>query len=215
VLSPHPLSAALGAGFYRHWHVPSPAAEVDPAQTRGADLSVIGPAAAALLATGAWALARLVPAVLLGHPLTTPLAELPLSARLLALAGALGAVLALLWWVTTAGVRLRLAHGLARGSVVRVPDDPADPGDPDVAGLHAAVADLGRTLRDLPCADAVAGAVAREAFEVLRAGAQGLRPAGTTDAERRRLRRRCLEAARGLRELDGCGDRPRELGVSA
>lgn len=183
--TPRQLTAALGAGFYRYWHVPAPDAFLDIRDTRRADLSVIGPGALALLAFGAWAGGRIGASLLRDERLTAPFDSLPLTARLLVMTGLLGAALAVTWWLGTARVRARVAEGVAEGCVARIPDDPAGVSEP----LHAAVTQLGRTLRDLPDTPPLAD----PAFEVLRTAASALSPEADRPAtEQRRLRRRCL-----------------------
>ena len=140
------LTAALGAGFYRYWHVPSPDGTIDARTARRADLSVIGPSALAVLAGVTWLTGRVGASLLLDDRVAGPLVSLPWTARLLVLCGLLGFTLAVVWWLATAPLRARVAHGVATGSVARLPDDPADTGAP----LHAAATQLGRTLRDLP-----------------------------------------------------------------
>jgi HAMP domain-containing protein len=191
--SPRQLAAALGAGFYRYWHVPAPDASLDAHDTRRADLSLIGPGAVALLAAGAWTAGQAGTALLLEQRLSAPLDALPWVARVLVLTGAVGALVALAWWLGTARVRARVARGVAAGSVARIPDNPDDDTEP----LHAAVSRLGRTLRDRPPApDAPA---AEPAFDVLRAGASVLTaPDGGPAPERHRLRHRCLTLAHRL-----------------
>ena len=120
-----PLTAALGAGFYRYWHVPSPDATVDVRAARRADLSVIGPGALAVLAAGTWLTGRVGASLLMDERVVAPVESLPWTAQLLTLAGVLGFTLALLWWLTAAPLRARVARGVATGSVVRLPDDPA------------------------------------------------------------------------------------------
>jgi len=185
------LSAALGAGFYRYWHVPSPDATVDVRAARRADLSVIGPGALAVLAAGTWLAGRVGTSLLTDERVVAPLESLPLTAQLLTLAGVLGLALALLWWLTAAPLRARVARGVARGSVVRLPDDPAETAAP----LHAAAAQLGRTLRELP----EPRPLAEPAFEVLRTAGWVLTGhADPHSPSERRLRRRCLSLARRL-----------------
>jgi hypothetical protein len=188
--TPRPLAAALGAGFYRYWHVPAPDASLDVRDTRRADLSLIGPGAVALLAAGVWAAGHAGTALLLERRLGTPLDALPWAARVLALTGAVAALVALVWWLGAARLRARVAQGVAAGSVARIPDN----ADGDDEPLHAAATRLGRTLRDLP-QPAEASAV-QPAFEVLRAAAQALTVPETGPApEQHRLRRRCLSMA--------------------
>jgi hypothetical protein len=185
------LTAALGAGFYRYWHVPSPHSTIDVRATRRADLSVIGPGALAVLAVGTWLTGRVGASLLLDARVATPLESLPLTARLLVMAGVIGFVLATSWWLTTAPLRARVARGVARGSVARLPDDPADSGTP----LHAAATQLGRTLRELPEPQPLA----EPAFAVLCTAAWVLAGhSGPDGAAERRLRRRCLTLARRL-----------------
>lgn len=196
--SPSPLTAALGAGFYRYWHVPSPDGAIDVRAARRADLSVIGPLALALLAGGAWLAGRVGASLLLDDRVIAPMAALPFTARLLVLTGTLGIALALLWWLAASPLRARVARGVAAGSVARLPDNPAE----NDAALHAAATQLGRTLRAQPESRPLTG----PAFEVLRAAAWVLTeqsyPTGTTE---RRLRRRCVTLAR---RLDGAPPRP-------
>jgi hypothetical protein len=185
------LTAALGAGFYRYWHVPSPDATVDVRAARRADLSVIGPGALAVLAAGTWLTGRVGASLLMDERVVAPLESLPWTARLLTLAGVLGLALALLWWLATAPLRASIARGVATGSVVRLPDDPAEAG----ASLHAAATLLGRTLRQQP----EPRPLTEPAFEVLRTAGWVL--TGDADPEsptERRLRRRCLSLARRL-----------------
>jgi hypothetical protein len=145
VRTPRQLTAALGAGFYRYWHVPAPDG-LDVTTTRQADLSVIGPAALALLSVSAWVAGRVGVSLLLVERVSVPVSALPWAARVLAGIGMLGLALAVLWWLATAPVRVRVVRGIAAGSVARIPDEVSTPGQP----LHAAVTELGRTLRDLP-----------------------------------------------------------------
>jgi len=185
------LTAALGAGFYRYWHVPSPDATVDVRAARRADLSVIGPAALAVLAAGTWLTGRVGASLLTDERVVAPLESLPWTTQPLTLAGVLGFALALLWWLAAAPLRARVARGVATGSVVRLPDDPAAAGAP----LHAAATQLGRTLRELP----EPRPLTEPAFEVLRTAGWVLD--GHADPEspaERRLRRRCLSLARRL-----------------
>jgi len=185
------LTAALGAGFYRYWHVPSPDGKIDVRAARRADLSVIGPAALAVLAGVTWLTGRVGASLLLDDRVVAPLATLPLTARLLMLCGVLGVVLAVAWWLAMAPLRAQVAHGVATGSVARLPDDPAETGAP----LHAAATQLGRTLRELP----EPRPLTESAFETLRTAAWVLTdhsdPASPAE---RRLRRRCLTLARRL-----------------
>jgi hypothetical protein len=185
------LAAALGAGFYRYWHVPAPSAFVDIRETRRADLSVIGPGALAILASGCWAAGRLGTSILLDERVTAPLDSLPWTARLLILTGMLGLVVAATWWVSTAPSRARVAAGVAEGSVVRIPDEASAA----TAPLHAAVSELGRTLRGVPGNPPLA----TPAFRVLRTAATALVVEDDGRApEQRRLRRRCLQMAQRL-----------------
>jgi hypothetical protein len=185
------LAAALGAGFYRYWHVPAPSAFLDIRDTRRADLSVIGPGALAILAIGSWAAGRLGTAVLLDERVTAPLDSLPATAQLLVNTGMIGIVLAVTWWLATAPVRTRVAAGVDDGYVARIPDDPAHDQEP----LHAAVAELGRTLRKLPDHPPTAD----PAFEVLQTAVSALSDdEAQPRPERRRLRRMCLSMVRRL-----------------
>jgi hypothetical protein len=202
VRTPRQLTAALGAGFYRYWHVAAPDAALDVRTTRRADLSVIGPAALALLAVSAWVAGRVGVSLLLVERVSVPLSALPWAARLLAAVGMLGLALAVLWWLGSAPVRARVARGVADGSVARIPDEVSTPAQP----LHAAVTELGRTLRDLP----EAPPLAEPAFDVLRTATVAL--SGDPDRpDQRRLRRRCLALAKRLEGSAGDGGRaPRE-----
>jgi hypothetical protein len=185
------LAAALGAGFYRYWHVPAPSSFLDIRDTRRADLSVIGPGALAILAIGSWAAGRLGTAVLLDERVTTPLDALPATAQLLVNTGMIGIVLAVTWWLATAPVRTRVAAGVDGGYVARIPDDPAHDQEP----LHAAVAELGRTLRKLPDHPPTAD----PAFEVLQTAVSALSDdEAQRRPEQRRLRRMCLSMVRRL-----------------
>jgi hypothetical protein len=185
------LAAALGAGFYRYWHVPAPSAFLDIRDTRRADLSVIGPGALAILAIGSWAAGRLGTAVLLDERVTAPLDALPATAQLLVNTGMIGIVLAVTWWLATAPVRTRIAAGVDDGYVARIPDEPAHDQEP----LHAAVAELGRTLRKLPDHPPTAD----PAFEVLQTAVSALSDDGAQPRpEQRRLRRMCLSMVRRL-----------------
>jgi hypothetical protein len=185
------LTAALGTGFYRYWHVPSPDATIDVRAARRADLSLIGPAALAVLAGGTWLTGRVGASLLFDERVAAPVTSLPWTAQLLMLCGLLGLVLALVWWLVTAPLRARVAHGVATGSVARLPDDPDETGAP----LHAAATQLGRRLRDVP----EPRPLTESAFEALRTAAWVLTedsdPASPTE---RRLRRRCLTLARRL-----------------
>ncbi len=198
------LTATLGAGFYRYWHVPSPDSTIDVRSARRADLSLIGPAALALLAGGTWLTGRVGASLLFDDRVMAPLASLPWTAQVLMLCGVLGFVLALLWWLATAPLRARVARGVTSGSVVRLPDDPAETGAP----LHAAATQLGRTLRDLPEPWQVPEPrpLTESAFEALRTAAWVLTeqsdPASPTE---RRLRRRCLTLARRLDDTRDSG----------
>ena len=129
--------------------------------------------------------------LLLDDRVAVPLVSLPWTGRFLVLCGLLGFTVAVVWWLATAPLRARVAHGVATGSVARLPDDPADTGAP----LHAAATQLGRTLRDLP----EPSPLTEPAFEVLRTAAWVLTansdPASPAE---RRLRRRCLTLARRL-----------------
>ena len=189
--TPRLLAAALGAGFYRYWHVPAPNAFLGIRDTRRADLSVIGPGALALLAVGSWAAGRLGTAVLLDERVTAPLDALPSTAQLLVNTGMLGIVLAVTWWLATAPVRTRVAAGVADGYVARIPDEPAHEQEP----LHAAVSELGRTLRKLPDHPPMAD----PAFDVLRTAVSALSDEEAQPRpEQRRLRRSCLGMVRRL-----------------
>jgi hypothetical protein len=201
VRTPRQLTAALGAGFYRYWHVPAPDAPLDARTTRRADLSVIGPAALAVLAAGTWVAGRIGTTLLLDERVGVPLSALPWTARLLVVTGLLGLALAALWWLGTAPVRARVARGVATGSVARIPDDPSTAAEP----LHAAVTELGRTLRDLP----EPPPLAEPAFDVLRTATVALSARRAPDApDQRRLRRRCLNMAQRL----NCSRRPGSRG---
>lgn len=194
VTTPRQLTAALGAGFYRYWHVPGPHAVLDIRETRRADLSVIGPGALALLALGTWTAGRVGTAMLMHDPVTAPFGALPWTARLLVLCAVLGVALAGLWWLGTAPVRARVAEAVAAGSVARIPDDPVTAREP----LHAAVTELGRTLRDLP-GTTLTPPLTDPAFEVLRTAASMLAEETPPAApEQRRLRRRCVTLAHRL-----------------
>ncbi|HEX2174712.1 MAG TPA: hypothetical protein VHG70_02270 [Nocardioidaceae bacterium] len=185
------LTAALGVGFYRFWHVPAPGASLDIEDTRRADRSVIGPVALTVLGLALWAAGRTGAAVLLDEPLTLSFEALPLTSRLLVTTGVLGVVVAVAWWVSTAPLRARVTDGVLSGCVARIPDDPPDAGEP----LHAAVTELGRALRDLPEAPPQAD----PAFEVLQTAAALLTTVETeAPPEQRRLRRRCLSMAQQL-----------------
>lgn len=185
------LAAALGAGFYHYWHVPAPSAFLDIRDTRRADLSVVGPGALAILAVGSWAAGRLGTAVLFDERVTAPLDALPGTAQLLVNTGMVGVVLAVTWWLATAPVRTRVAAGVIRGDVVRIPDEPAH----EQELLHAAVAELGRTLRKLPDHPPLAD----PAFEVLRTAVSALSDEGSQPRlGQRRLRRLCLSMVRRL-----------------
>jgi hypothetical protein len=200
VKTPRQLTAALGAGFYRYWHVPAPDAVLDIRTTRRADLSVIGPGAMALLAIGTWMAGWVGASLLLDERVTAPLSSLPWTARLLAGAGVAGLVLAALWWLGTAPVRARVARGVARGEVARIPDDPSAAAAP----LHAAATQLGRTLRNLPDDLPEPPPLADPAFAVLRAAACLLADEPRTETgEQRRLRRRCLILAQRLEGTAG------------
>ncbi|MDQ4086301.1 MAG: hypothetical protein M3165_10835 [Actinomycetota bacterium] len=197
--TPRQPTAALGAGFYRYWHVPDPDGSLDIRATRRADLSVIGPAALAVLGVGAWFAGRVGSSLLLDERVTVPLSALPWTPRVLAVIGALALVLAALWWLVTAPVRTRVARGVATGSVARIPDDPSTAVQP----LHAAVTELGRALRELP----EPTPLAEPAFEVLRTAAAALSDGPAPAApDQRRLRRRCLNLAQRLE--NGRGDEP-------
>ncbi|MDQ4008253.1 MAG: hypothetical protein M3211_09200, partial [Actinomycetota bacterium] len=139
------LTAALGTGFYRYWHVPHPDATLDEQQTRRADRSVIGPAAMALLSAVAWCAGQVGTPLLLEQPVGTAPEALPWPAQVLVVLGLLGMAVAAAWWLGAAPVRVRVAHGVTVGYVVRVPDDPEGCAEP----LHAAVTELGNALRDL------------------------------------------------------------------
>ena len=185
------LTAALGAGFYRYWHVPAPSSFLDIRDTRRADLSVIGPGALAMLAIGSWATGRLGTAVLFDERVTAPLDALPGTAQLLVNTGMVGLVLAITWWLATAPVRTRVAAGVDDGYVARIPDEPAHDQEP----LHAAVAELGRTLRKLPDHPPTAD----PAFEVLRTAVSAMSDGEAQPRpEQQRLRRMCLGMVRRL-----------------
>jgi hypothetical protein len=190
------LAAALGVGFYRYWHVPAPSAFLDIRDTRRADLSVIGSGALAILAIGSWAAGRLGTALLLDERVTAPLDTLPATAQLLVNSGMIGIVLAVTWWLATAPVRTRVAAGVDDGYVARIPDEPAHEQEP----LHAAAAELGRTLRKLPDHPPTAD----PAFEVLQTAVSALSDDEVQPPpEQRRLRRMCLSM---VRRLVGDGD---------
>lgn len=194
--TPRLIPAALGAGFYRYWHVPSPDAAIDVRTARRADLSVIGPGALAVLACGVWLTGWVGASLLLDERVAAPLESLPLTARLLVLTGVLGIALAALWWLTTAPLRARVASGVAAGSVVRLPDDPVEPGAP----LHAAATQLGRTLREQP----EPRPLNEQAYEALSTAAWVLTGHADPDSPaERRLRRRCLTLARRLDAASG------------
>jgi hypothetical protein len=185
------LAAALGAGFYRYWHVPAPSSFLDIRDTRRADLSVIGPGALAMLAIGSWAAGRLGTALLFDEQVTAPFDALPGTAQLLVNTGMVGLVLAITWWLATAPVRTRVAAGVGDGYVARIPDEPAHEQEP----LHAAVAELGRTLRKLPDHPPTADL----AFEVLQTAVSALADdEARPRPEQRRLRRMCLSMVRRL-----------------
>lgn len=197
------LAAALGAGFYRYWHVPAPSSFLDIRDTRRADLSVIGPGALAMLAIGSWGAGRLGTAVLLDERVTAPLDALPATAQLLVNTGMVGIVLALTWWLATAPVRTRVAAGVDDGYVARIPDEPAHEQEP----LHTAVAELGRTLRKLPDHPPTAD----PAFEVLQTAVSALSDeAAQPRSEQRRLRRMCLSMVRRLVSDRGPAAEPRD-----
>jgi hypothetical protein len=191
MITPRRLAAALGVGFYHYWHVPAPSSFLDIRDTRRADLSVIGPGALAILAVGSWAAGRLGTAWLFDERVTAPLDTLPGTAQLLVNTGMVGLVLAITWWLATAPVRTRVAAGVDDGYVVRISDEPARGQEP----LHAAVAELGRTLRKLPDHPRTAD----PAFELLRTAVSALSGDDAQPrAEQRRLRRMCLSMARRL-----------------
>jgi hypothetical protein len=183
------LLAALGSGFYRYWHVPAPSAFLDIRDTRRADLSVIGPGALGILAVASLAAGRLGTALLFDERVTAPLDALPGTARLLVSTGMVGIVMAVTWWLATAPVRTRVAAGVDDGYVARIPDEPGHEQEP----LHAAVTELGRTLRKLPDHPTTAD----PAFEVLQTAVSALTEEGSPP-EQRRLRRRCLGMVRRL-----------------
>ncbi|MGH3356405.1 MAG: hypothetical protein ACRDOJ_10955 [Nocardioidaceae bacterium] len=207
--TPRTLAAAAGAGFYRYWHVPHPHAALGTRETRRADLSVIGPGALALLGAGVWVTGRIGTALLLDINLTAPVDSLPWGGRLLVFAGLLSVTVATLWWVSTAGLRSRVEQGVQVGHVVRIPDNPDEVWQP----LHAAVTELGETLRDLPETPQLVD----PAFEVLLTAASALEEDddGAPPELHRRLRRRCLQMAQRLRGVARGEPTPPERGKAA
>lgn len=192
MFSPRLLSAALGAGFYRNWHVPAPGTSLEVRHTRRADRSVVGPVALVVLAVGFWLAGHLGASVALEMRMATPFAELPLASQLLILTGMAAAATAAWWWLATTPVRLQVARAVVTGEVARIPDDPQSGDD----RLHPAVTQLGHTLnrRHEP------RALTTPAFEVLRDATSVLTSEVQSPpaAEQRRLRRRCLAMTRRL-----------------
>jgi hypothetical protein len=196
-----PLLAALGAGFYRYWHVPALDGSVDPADARRADRSLVGPAALTALGAGLWAAGRGGAALHLQASVTMPLDVLPLPARLLVYSAGVALCLALVWWVRTAPLRARVARGLATGRVARLPDDAPPAAEP----LHAAATQLGRALRELAETDGRDGLspmtppLAAPAFDVLHEAAVVLTRHPQHRSPAPGLRRRCQAMTQQLR----------------
>lgn len=198
VQTPPQVASVVGVGFYRHWHVPAPDGRVSVRDAQRADRSVIAPAALAVASVVLWLLGRVGPALLLDDRVTATLTSPPLPLRLLDVCATAGLGLAALWWARAAFVRGRVGAGVARGGVVRIPDDATDLVPP----LHAAVTELGRALQRPARPD-----LCPQAFRLLREATAELTRADSPSPRTRRLRRRCVAMARRLRSG---GDAPPE-----